>query len=776
MLSEGRFETKKVFVDRTLELAKLHTALKMASSGKGRIILIEGEAGIGKTALIDRFLMDIPDVEIRKSEGKYGENEPYAPIKELIGREGRIDKKLEKEIPLLGLMPLPTPEEKTPEKLSDERERMFDAFISFIKKSTKRSPIISVIDNAQWIDEGSAKLLVRGIPRLENTKILFIISYRPEDLRKGSAVEELISQLKLMETVNTVKLQRLEYEDVFELIKGSLNRDDLPKGSINTIYRETEGNPLFVNELINSLIQEGILDPLSYSKIELGKIRVPPSIKELLLRRIAKLRPEAKKALNYAAIIGTRFDFDTLQMLTGMDEEELLDAIDNLLEAGIIEEDETTDEEIYTFSYLQIKELIENSLNKSRRRVIHKKIAECLEKKERDPYSVAEHFFKGGIYEKAYEYALKAAERSLSSLGFEAAVHYYKLAIKAFEKIHGKKDEEELLEILVKLGDLYRTLGEWDEALVVYSRALELAEKLGKDEVIVDINLGMGDIEKNRGRWEKADVFFEAANKVAKRTGDLHRMGDAERFLGYIHWRRGEYADAVSHYTTAIKYAKEMNDSGMAGKIFIEMGNVYSDMGNIEKAIEYYQKSIPRLKKIREYREIARVLNNLGDSHLQLGNWDKAIEYFARCEDAAAKIGDVNLIGWALFNGAEAYARKGELKKAKKYCDDSYELLEKMEDNIGIASAHRVYGIIYANQEKWEEALKHLQLSVKILKEVNTPHLLGLSLFELGNVYAKMGEKKHAEKHYKEALNVFRKINSKLNIEKVEKALEELRK
>lgn len=774
MLTESGFETQKVFIDRTMELAKLHTALKVASSGKGRIILVEGEAGIGKTALIERFLSDKHDVKINRSEGKYGESEPYAPIKEVMGTK-EMGEELAREIPLLGLMPLPSSRKKEPENLSDKRDKMFDAFVSFIKRSTKKTTTIYILDNAHWVDEASAKLILRALPKLESSKILFIMMYRPEDVPKSGAVEDLISQLKVLEASSTIKLQRFGYEDVVEMIKAILKRDDLPKSFVNTVYKETEGNPMFVQELLLSLVHEGVIDPTSYSKIETGKIRVPPTIKEVLLRKIAKLNPDAKSVLSYAAIIGVRFDFGTLQSLTGIDEERLLDAVDKLLETGIIEEDTTTDEEVYSFSYIQLKEIVEASLSKSRRRVIHKKIGEHMEKTGYDAYSVTEHFLKGGVYDKAYKYAIKAAEKSIESLGFESAVHYYNIALEALEKMSGEKNEEELVDILVKLGNLYKILGEWDEAIKIYSRTLELAEKIGKDDVLADVNLSMGAIEKSRGEWDDANVYFEAANKVAKRMRDYHRMGDAERFLGYVHWRRGEYADAVSHYTTAIKYAKETNDSGMAGKIFVEMGNVYSDMGNIEKAIEYYQKSIPRLKKIREYQEIARVLNNLGDSHLQLGNWDKAVEYFGRSEEAAAKIGDINLIGWALFNGAEAYARKGDVKKAKKYCDESYGLMGEMDDKVAIGSIHRVYGIIYAADKKWDDAVKHLQLSVKIFKDLDIPHLLAQSLFELGSVYAKKGETKHANRNYEEALKMFKKINSKFNIEKVSKALEELK-
>ena len=773
MLSEPAFEAKKVFVNRTLELAKLHTALKMVSSGKGRVILIEGEAGIGKTALVDRFLRDVSDARIRRSECMYGESEPYAPIKRLMEHE--VSEDIKKDIPLLGLMPMPGSVKREMSDLGDERERMFEAFIKFIKKSGKKSTSIYVLDNTQWIDDASARLLIRVLPRLEASRILFIILYRPEDVPKGSSVEELISEAKVLEMSTTIKLSRLSHTDVAEMVKASLNRTDIPKSFINTIYRETEGNPLFVHELLNSLIQEGILDPTSYLSIEPARIRVPPTIKEVLLRRIAKLSPDARKVLNYAAVIGIRFDFETLQNLTGMDEEKLLDALDELLGAGIIEEDDTTDEEVYVFTYIQIKEIVEGTLSKSRRRVIHKKIGEFMEKHNYDPYSITEHFLKGGVYDKAYRYAIQAAEKSIETLGFESAVHYYEIAEEAFEKMAGEKDEKELLEILMRLGNLHRTLGKWEDAQRTYLKALKLAEKLNDEEAMIEINFGMGEIERNRGKWDKADMFFEAAKNIAKRINDLHRIGEAERALGHVHWRKGEYVDAVTHFTTAINYAKETNDSAMAGKIFIEMGNVYSDMGNIEKAIEYYHKSIPRLKKIRDYREIGRALNNLGDSYMQLGNWDKAIEYFARAEDAASKMGDLNMIGWAMFNAAEAYARKGELEKAKKYCDEAYEMLERMGDKVAIAAIHRVYGIIAEGEKDWDAAIKHLKKSIKMLKELDIPHLLALSIFELGKVYAAKGDRESAKKHYEEAIKLFRNIKSKSNIEKVKKAMEELK-
>lgn len=774
MLPESATEGKKVFINRTIELAKLHTALKVASSGKGRMILIEGEAGIGKTALMERFLGDVEDAEIRKTECVYGDIEPYTPIKRLM--EQKEIETIKKEIPLLGIMPVPsTSKDRKMEDLEDEREKMFELFINFMKKSGKKKTTIYFLDNMQWMDESSAKLLIRALPRLETSKILFIMAYRLEDVPKGSSVEDLISRAKMLEMSSTIKLARLKQPDVAEMIKEMLNRTDIPKSFINNVYRDTDGNPLFVRELLNSLIQEGIIDPSSYVSIDSIKIRIPPSVKEVLLRRVSKLSPETKKVLNYAAVIGIRFDFETLKNLTEMNEEKLLDAIDELLEAGIIEEDDSTDEEVYVFSYIQIKEMIEESLSKSRRRVMQKKIAEFMEKHGYDAYSIAEHFLKGGVYEKAYKYALEAAKKSIDSLGFESAVKYYTMALKAFERMGDKKDDEELLEIMISLGNLYKSLGKWDEALHTYQRALKLSEKLGDEKSMMDINFSMGDIEKSRGGWDEADTFFEAAKNIAKRTGDTHRLGEAERSLGYVHWRKGEYVDAVGHFTQAITYAKKANDSAMAGRIFIEMGNLYSDMGNIEKAIDYYQKSIPRLKKVRDYHEIGRALNDLGDSYMQLENWDKAIEYFARSEDAAVKTGDMNIIAWCMFNAGEAYARKGETEKAKKYCDEAHEMLESMGDKVGLAAVHRVYGIIAQKEGDWDFAIKHLKKSINLLKELNIPHLMAQSLFEIGNAYTGKGDKENAMKNYKEALKIFKKIKSKSNADKVEKAMEALK-
>ncbi len=761
-------DSENVFVDRSVELVRLDTALKEASSGKGQIVLIEGEAGVGKSALVKRFLSNITDdITVSTSECKVGERTPYASIREIMGISDREDIS-SIDIPLLGLMPIPT--EKKPESLSSERDKMFDSFLSFLEKSSKKKPLLGVIDSAQWMDEASAKMLSKASPKIEKSNILLLVVYRPEDIQRGAVIFDTLKELKEQENVTSIKIQKLDYNSSREMIVKMLKRDDVPKNFIHRIYKETEGNPLFIKEIINSLIQEGILDPSSYRKIETESIRVPPTIKEVLMRRITKLDPEARKVLNYGAVIGPRFKFDVLRELTGMDEEKLLDIIDTLIDAKIIEEDPTTDEEIYIFTYMQIKEIVEESMNRSRKRVLHKKIAEYLEKINGDIYETAEHFFKGGIWKKAYQYALKAAEKSAASFGFESAVYYYNMALECSENIDNI-EKNEILDILMKLGELYRSLGQWDEAIGTYSRAIEISEKLGEQRKIGEINLYLGSIEKNRGNWDSADICFEAANKIGKGLKDYHMMGDAERGLGYVHWRKGEYKDAVMHYTTAIRYAKETNDTGMAGKVFVEMGNLYSDMGNIQRAIEYYKKSIPRLKSIKSYDEIARVLNNLGDSYMQLEQWDKAIEYFSRCEDAAAKIGDVNIIAWSLFNGAEAFARKGDTTEAKKMCDEAYDVLERMDDRVGIASTYRVYGIISMNERKFDDAIKYLQKSVKILKDLNVKHLLALSEFELGNAFAGKGDDKLAQRWYNESLKIFEEINSKMNVEKVKKAL-----
>ncbi len=772
MIGDFSAEMDRVFVNRTVELATLNNALNRAENGTAQVVLIQGEAGIGKTALVERFLSGIPEKNhsIKKTACKYGVTTPYASINDLVG-EKEVKKKINSAAPLLGLVH--SSSKKSKEDLGGERDRIFSDFVEELKKESEKNTHIIFIDNLQWIDEASAKLLSSSINRIANSHILLILAYRPEEVKKGSSPAKVVSDVKVNEIGSTITLSRLDFDESEEIIKLILKRDDIPSSFMNKVYKETEGNPLFIKELLSSLIQEGILDPTSYTRINVKDIRVPPGIKEVLMRRVSKLSPDARKVLNYAAMIGARFDFDTLWKISGMEEEKMLDIIDELLEARVIEEDTASDEEAYFFTYMQIRDLIEGSLSKSRRRILHKKIAEHLEKSNAEPYEIAENFYKGGVCDKAYEYAVAAAEKSAASFGFESSIYFYRMALSCVDKLESVS-EEELLDIHAKLGDLYRALGDWDNTSKEYEKALRLAEKLENKEAIAEINLELGSVKKNTGEWDSADICFEAAKNIAKEIGNVHLLGDAERGLGYVHWRKGEYKDAVLHYTESIKYAKEANDSGMAGKVFVEMGNVYSDMGNLEKAIEYYKKSIPRLKKIKKYDEIARVLNNLGDSYMQKGDWDHAIEYFNRCEDAASRIGEVNLIAWAMFNAAEAYARKGETEKARELCSEAAESLRRMKDRIGLAATYRVCGIVDMMEENYEEAIKSLQKSVRMFKELEIQHLLGLSEIELARAMASSGDEKHALKWYEEALDIFTNLGTKKYIELVEDEMDEL--
>ncbi len=775
MISDFGNEMKKVFVDRSVELAKLHTALKEAEKGNIQIILIEGETGIGKSALVARFISDIKKkkFQIKQSECKAGISSPYVPIIDLLGEAPIKKKKSVGSSSLLGLVS--SSGGQSPEDMGSDRDKVLREFVDQFKKESMKKPSVVFVDNVQWMDEASAKVVSVSTNRMAGARILFIMAYRPEEISRSGPIYRMISEIKTKESTTTIQLRRLDFEDSEEMIKKILKREDIPKSFSNTVYKETEGNPLFIKELISSLIQEGILDPTSYKKIKPGDIRIPAGIKEVLMRRISKLNPESRKILNYAAIVGPRFSFDMLQKISGLDEEALLDIIDGLLDARVIEEDRSTDEEVYIFTYLQIRDIIEESMSKSRRRVLHKKIAEYMEKSDAEPYEIAEHYYRGNVCDKAYEYALKSAEKSSSTFGFESAIHFYNMALECGEK-SGASDEEDMLGIFSRLGALYMAIGDWDSAMREYKKALKIADRLGKRNIVAEINLQMGNIEKNRGAWDDANICFEAAEKVARDIGDKHLMGDAERGMGTVHWRKSEYKDAAMHYTSAIKYAKETNDSGMAGKVFVEMGNVYSDMGNMDKAIEYYKKSIPRLKNIRRYDEIARVLNNLGDGYMQKGDWDRAIEYFKRCEDTAASIGDLNQIAWAQFNSAEAYLRKGDVKKARELCEESMNSLSKMDDRIGMASVYRVCGMVAMEEGRDVDAIKMLQKSVKMFKELEARHLLAMSEMELANAFARKGDVKHARKWYEEALSIFRSIGASLYIERVEKGLKELEK
>ncbi|MCD6383286.1 MAG: AAA family ATPase [Thermoplasmata archaeon] len=478
---------KSKFSGRERERERFRAILNEVAEGRGRVVLVEGEAGIGKTRFVEE-VSKLPEADQfyqLSTRCVYFEAiDPYLPFKELYFRYREIVKGMEGEgataypetaeseeeapepVPL-SLLPLMLEEGGESAELEEPTP---ERRVEFVFDLEKRGPVLIFIDDVHWIDRASLNLIKYLSTRIEEKRILLIAAYRPEDLyldrEKTKALMETLKSLGRERITEKIVLGHLDKRSVEEILKDQLEVNKLPEGLLEEIYKNSGGNPFFVEEILFSLISQGILFPGVVDKDVMEKIKraeIPSTLSDLIARRYDSLTDDARRLVRTAAVIGLEAGIDLLQRVVELEGERLLDALEELQITHFLEEGKGDEGVYYRFKNSIIQEFIYQNLSLSRRRYLHNKIAGVMEELYRNRptfyNTIAIHYFNGENFPMAARYYTMAANAILKKNPADA-VDYYEKALAIYRDMKEEKPEEYLntlmniITILIEMGDI----------------------------------------------------------------------------------------------------------------------------------------------------------------------------------------------------------------------------------------------------------------------------------------------------------------------------------
>ncbi len=803
------------FVDRKEELSQLEKHFHRATQGSGTTIFLKGEAGVGKTALFNHFVENTvrTDAKIMRGRCLYQDDtEPYLPFIEALKPKKRRsvmkrtvplgliglgvdeeEKEEEQEIPL-GLFHKAEVESGVMEKkdVDKERDRMFSMILDTIEKLSKSLPLILFIDDIQWADKASLQLLHYVSRHIGNMKVLLICAYRPEEVGIGHEQEDALTEIfRRMSEENLsedVEVGRMSRESIAKIVDAMIN-SDVPESFMDRMYRESEGNPFFVIEVIKSLCEDGTIDCDSVvwaPKKDIDSLGLPSSVRDVVTRRIARLDYKTKKILMYAGVIGYKFQFKVLQKAMDIDEEDLLDKMDQLIELHLIIEEPSELEETFRFDHVQIRQVISEGLSRSRARVMHKKVGELIEDIYEDDlseniYNLSRHFFIGQVWDKGYKYSVKAGEQATNMLALDDAEKYYRQALRCLDRIRpsqfpgGKeKLEREKSELMMRVGEIVYSSGRFSDAIENFSLVFNFAKRHDDEALKADALCHIGLSKTQKGDFTDAEKDLDAALEIYEELQNHNGAAKANRGLGYVHWRAGELDEAIEHYNETVENAMRVGDERLKGTTYIDIGNVYNHRGDFVNGLKFYNMAIESLEKVEDISELARAYNNIGDVYMQMEEWDTAIEYFENSANAAKKINNVYLRYFAWNNAAQAMAHKGELDRAEEFAKRALELSESRDDKITMSGVFMTLGIIYRKRKEWSKSIENLNKSILIMEMMDIPFDLAQSQIQLGLTYRAMGEIEEAVEILKSTKEILLELGAKKELASVESYLNEL--
>jgi DNA-binding CsgD family transcriptional regulator len=483
-------------VGRTAELARLEVALDQADGGRGGLVLVAGEPGIGKTRLVEELAARAADRDALVVWGRIDEEQgapPYWPWVQLLDaafagheREALVEALDGAAGPLAAIVPhvaalvpgaAPTP---APEA-AQARFRLHQSVADVLARLSRRRCLIVVLEDLHWADVASLELTRFLASRLTATGLLVVATYRSVDAGSSTAFDDVLASLA-RQPLERIELHGLSEPEVERFIAQTV---DLRAGAalVSAVYARTEGNPFFVGELARLLDSEGLLAGASG-----GAAAVPAGVRDVVRRRLARLPDDTRELLGLGAVVGRDFDVVVLAAAAAVPELEALERLDPAISAGLIAGDAGSAARM-RFSHALVRDAIYNDLNALRRATLHARVGDALERHAAPGTrraELAEHFLRGAPIagpERGLAYALAAAEAAQSALAYERAEDDLRRALGLIEVLPaGTARLERELEVqnrLVALMTLTRGYAA-PEVGRACARAVELCEQLGE--------------------------------------------------------------------------------------------------------------------------------------------------------------------------------------------------------------------------------------------------------------------------------------------------------
>jgi tetratricopeptide (TPR) repeat protein len=720
-------------VGREGERAELRRCLDQAARGQGALVMIGGEPGVGKTRLAEELAAEARQRGMLSLTGHCYEMEgapPYIPFVEILEATARVvpaaalrealgdaAPEVAKLMPeLRRLFPdIAAPMELPPEQ---ERRYLFNSVLEFMERAGRVQPLFLVWEDLHWADDSTLLLLQHIAQRLSEIPVLILGTYRDVELDVARPLARALEELLRQRLAHDLALRRLPEAGVAAMLRG-LSGQEPPPPLVQAVYRETEGNPFFVEEVFHHLAAEGKLFDAQgrwRSDLSVGELEVPRGVRLVISRRLERVSEECRRVLTTAAVIGRGFSFELLVALGDVGTDVLLDAVDEAERTHLITSAGDGREARFTFAHELIRQTLLSGLSLPRRQRLHLRVAEAMERVyaralEEHAADLAHHLYQAGTAadpQKTVRYLALAGERAFGAAAFEDALRLYDSAL----SLQPADERRARADLLYKRGLARRSLGRWEEALTDWREALAAYEELGDVEAVgrvcpeVALQLTWG------ARWEEAleisrrGLVALGERVSADRCRLLARAGVVLSLAGYYRAADGMIAQAVA-------MAEQLGDQRLLGRVLANKTAHHYGYAEFRELVDAGLRAAELLRSVGDLWPLADALWSTQAAVLFLGRFDEVAEIGEELEPLAARLGHL---------GALLIARRwGGIRELMLTADlDRYEEfgrgdLELSRVGFGfISQSYTLLGLVHFWRDRWGEALQSFQEAVRL--------------------------------------------------------------
>ncbi len=696
------------FVGRTSEIAQLAEALDLARGGRGQVVAVIGEPGVGKSRLFWEF------AHSRRTDGclvieaasvSYGKATTYLPVIELLrgyfqieprddtrkirekvtGKLFSLDRALEAALPaLLALLDVPVDDEAwTRLDPPQRRQRTLDAVKRVLLRESHVQPLVVIFEDLHWIDSETQALLDTLIDSLPTARLLLLVNYRPE-YQHGWGSKTYYRQ---------VRLDALPMASAEELLEALVGNDPSLAPLKRLLTERTEGNPFFLEESVRTLVETKVLEgaPGAYRPTRaLAGVQMPATAQAIVAARIDRLDPEDKRLLQAASAIGKDVSLALLEAIGDLPESGLRQSLARLQAAEFLYETRLFPEVEYTFKHALTHEVTYGGLLQERRRELHARIVHAIETLYGDRLSeqierLAHHAVRGELGEKAVHYLRLAGLKATARSALQDGRAWFEQALGVLEALpESRSTLEQAFDIRLELRPVLHLLGEPRRVLERLRDAETIAERLNDDRRRGRVCAFMTPVHAHLGELDEAVASGTRGLDIARMLGDLELRILSMSLLEQAHYYRGEYERVVELATDNLAAVP-------ADRIYDYFGNFapptafdrlwlvlsLAELGRFAQAAEDEAEMV----RIAESMQLAIMVSSsywaAGVVRLWEGDWAKARSLLEHAL-ARARAGNVMLmLPIAVPASAWALAQLGEASEATSRVREAEELLER---------------------------------------------------------------------------------------------------
>ena len=692
------------FVGRAEEVRTLVHLLEDAAAGRPRVVAITGEAGVGKTTLIRQLE---PEVRLRAGSlvtGRCRETavpSPYGPWAQIVAALERVDRPPPgpwRELPRLAPV---VSVESGAESRGGSRFVLLDEIAEYLRRAAAVRPLVVVLDDMQWADAATWDALESLVPQLDVERTLICLTLRTEEAY-GEPLERW-QRLSRSSLVREISLARLTREGLKQWTEAAFHRQDVGRELLAFLYRQTGGNPLFVVQVLHTLLEEGAVWHTGerWEWRAVSELRLPIGIRELIARRLTRLSPATHALLTTAAVVGREFDLDLVTEAAEETEDELLDAIDEGARAALVRGAPERGAERYAFAHVLLADALCAAATPRQLRKAHEQVARALERRVGSEPAlahaeIADHYDRAEDAPSAYRCALLAAAAASGVDARQAAADVLRVAERS------AASPAELAHVRVRLAEAAEALGRYDEAEELCDLAIDWFAGHGERRQALNLRRMRERLRALLG--QPARRTLEACQALGAEARALG--ADSERvallaMISHTHERLGERRAAELAARQCVTLAERLGDPVHLAEAVNRLGaTVEGD--SLDAAAECYRRALALYEEAGDARGQANCHNNLGIVQARRGEWSAARQALQRAIALSRRAGTPDLRGLCSLNLGVVELKGGDYDRARELLGEALALFAEVKNTE--MQLHALYNLAHLDRERGELA------------------------------------------------------------------------